>query len=92
MGEFLDVDESSSGPPSRPKPGDRRFCNSLCAQDQRDLSWSACWIVDSTRATQPERYAVLFASAGKRKGLLVGNVFVPIFIPQIPITLCRAMC
>lgn len=46
----------------------------------------------SGNSTQPERYSVLFASAGKWEGLLAGNVFVPIFIPQIPITLCRAMC
>lgn len=62
------------------QPGDGNS-NSLHAQDQRDLPWSGCWIVDNTQATLPESPSLPFASARKWEGLLAGNLLIPIFIP-----------
>lgn len=73
MGEFLDVDQSASDPPSRPSPGDRRSVNPFVPRTKGIyLSWGVCWAVESTRATQPRSCSLLFASAGKLEGFLAG--------------------
>lgn len=66
MGEFLDVDQSSSDPPSRPNLGDRRSVNPFVPRTKGIFPgvcaglWRAL-----TQATQPESCSLLLASAGK---------------------------
>lgn len=93
MGEFLDVDQSSSDSRSRPNPGDRRSVNPFVPRTKGIFPgvcaglWRAL-----TRATQPESCLLLLASAGKLEDFLAGRVFVPISIPQTLATLRQAMC